>query len=412
MRAFFQVLFFIPLLSFAEIVDRCGDGYLEKIEESLVLHLEGSPYSRGYQHGVLLKKLIQKNIETFIESKMYTSSNLPKIEFFKRNIPLLLEYTPESILEEIKGLSDGSEIEYEKCLALNLFPELFHCSGIIVNGSSTKNSELYHVRALDYSIGSSLHQSATLIVSKPEDALANISVSYAGFVGCVTGMNEQKISLGEVGGLGYPHLKGMPMAFLMKQILEKASSLQDAKELIEHTPRTAEYYYLIADGKIQSGVGVYATNSQVHFIQSGENYALMAPKNMPLHYDPDGKDDKFFLSNYKGECKKGRASIFDEKGNLIANFFNQLKDTIIVTGFPHPSRFSNLYEKLESDFGVIDEQSLMGTLNEKTTLNSNLHNAIFCPSQLKVWISHANGKNYPAYSQPYQCFSFEELIKK
>lgn len=39
----------------AEIVQGEGNGFLEEIQGSKVLHLKGSPYEMGFQHGKLSK---------------------------------------------------------------------------------------------------------------------------------------------------------------------------------------------------------------------------------------------------------------------------------------------------------------------------------------------------------------------
>ena len=40
----------------AETIARCGQGWLETIDGYPVLHLKGTPYEIGYQHGALLKE--------------------------------------------------------------------------------------------------------------------------------------------------------------------------------------------------------------------------------------------------------------------------------------------------------------------------------------------------------------------
>ena len=398
-------------LAHSNPLDQCGEGRLERKNGFQVLHVSGSAYSRGYQQGVLLKDQIKQNIHNFIETEAFTTSKTPQIDFFKKHIPVLLEHTPEHIKEEIQGMSDGSGIDYTQLVQLNLFPELFHCSGVIASGDATKNEQLYHLRVLDYGVASGLLQEPVILVSKPDHKIANVMISYAGFIGCVSGMNERKISIGEVGGLGYPYLEGVPMAFLMKEVLENAATLKEAQSVFLSNPRTAEFFYLISDGNLNQGVGAYATSSQIHWIYPGSSYALLAPGEAPNHYKNNGLHDKFFLSDYQVECKKGRVSLLDDQDRLLANFFNQPKDCIIVTGYFTPDRFTPYYESLEKAHGDVSETTLMNALSEKTTRNSNLHNVIFCPSQLSFWVSHAKSKEEPAFTQPFAAYDLKELLE-
>ena len=85
----------------------------------------------------------------------------------------------------------------------NFFPELFHCSGFAIFGKATADGHIYHGRVLDYLKGVGLEQNAVTIVHQPDYGHAWINISYAGFVGSVTAMNDQGISIGEMGGGGY-----------------------------------------------------------------------------------------------------------------------------------------------------------------------------------------------------------------
>ena len=42
------------------------------------------------------------------------------------------------------------------------------------------------------------------------------TVTYAGFIGSVTGMNAERVSIGEMGGRGMGHWDGTPMALLVR----------------------------------------------------------------------------------------------------------------------------------------------------------------------------------------------------
>ena len=53
----------------AETVARCGQGWLERIDGYPVLHLKGTPYEIGYQHGALLKQDVRANLEYLVNVK-------------------------------------------------------------------------------------------------------------------------------------------------------------------------------------------------------------------------------------------------------------------------------------------------------------------------------------------------------
>ena len=106
----------------AIITDREGCGFIEIKDTNYILHLKGSPYERGYQHGRLLKTMIQRNISTFLDNKQIAVDG--RTQKFIENLPSLMKFIPSHFLEEMKGVSDGSGIAMDKILLLNLFPEM------------------------------------------------------------------------------------------------------------------------------------------------------------------------------------------------------------------------------------------------------------------------------------------------
>ena len=80
-------------------------------------------------------------------------------------------------------------------------------------------------RDLDYMKGVGLEQNAAVIVHQPDQGHAWVNISYAGFIGSVTAMNAKHISIGEMGGRGEGQWDGKPMAQLIREVMEKAGTL-------------------------------------------------------------------------------------------------------------------------------------------------------------------------------------------
>lgn len=396
----------------AEIVQREGDGYLEHLQPSeglqvRVLHLKGTPYEMGFQHGKLCKALIESNVADFIDKPQPALKE--RIELFQRSLSHLISFIPERFQEEMRGLSEGSGIELSKIIALNTFPELIHCSGITVSDAAARDGELYHARVLDYAVGKNLQNTAVLMAVQPNENHAFVNVSYAGFIGSVTGMNDQQIAMGEIGGWGYGHWNGVPMPFLFRDVLERASTLEEAQKLLCDMSRTCEYYYVISDGKSKASIGVYATESQIHFFKPGTTYALLAPKNLPVNYGTNGDHDKFCLPECIMESSSYQSLLFDSGKRLSCLYHKQPPHCLLLTGFAYPERYPLLVERVLSFYGKIDEKALQEIITCPVARNTNLHNAIFMPSHLKLWVSHSGANGEPACNQPYTVFSFSDL---
>ena len=102
---------------------------------------------------------------------------------------------------------------------------------------------------LDYGVDWKLQEHAVLVVAQPDGRIPFVNVTFAGFIGSVSGMNDQQVSIGEMGGSGQGKWAGSPMAFLVRRVLEEAKTLDDAIQIFKTSKRTCEYYYVVADAK-------------------------------------------------------------------------------------------------------------------------------------------------------------------
>jgi isopenicillin-N N-acyltransferase like protein len=355
-----------------------------------LLQIAGLPFEMGYQHGTKLKDKIHQNIQTYIANP--SSEGKERMVSFLPHVPTLTSFIPERYLEEMKGIAKGADVPFSHILLLNLFPEMFHCCAITATGQASKDGSLYHARVLDYSAGKDLQSTAVLMIAQPKEGFSFLNVTYAGFIGSVTGMNEKKISLGEIGGLGYGNWNGCPMPLLLRSILEKASSLDIAKKILSSTKRTCEYYYIVGDGNTQESFGCYATPSKIQYIPPGKDYNLIQ----------DSKESDVAV-------KMGK------KSASSTLFCAQPKDALLLTGLSSPERYPILSERVKNHYGAIDPFSLMEIIKQPVAKKHNLHNAIFHPSSLQVWIANAGTKGAeesPACNEPYHCYNLKELLSE
>lgn len=410
---FKKIMGFITFLSLLS-TGLIAKGTVETKEGHTILSVRGDSYEIGYQHGKLLKESVHLNIARLVDQRVLANQSQPLIKAFFDHLPTLISYVPTRFMEEMKGLANGADVPLEKIVLLNLFPEMVHCSGITVNGKAALNEELYHVRVLDYSVGQSIQDTAVTMVVQPNDSIPFLNITYAGFIGSITGMNASCIAIGQIGGKGYGFWEGIPMAFLLRDILERASSLEQVKEILEASSRTCEHYYLFSDGKTNQSFAAYATASQLHYINPGDSYALLSPSNLPSNYEQDGFNDKFFMLNYEIDQSSHQTVIYKdkEKKKIAALFHKQLQDCLLLTGYSCPSRYPILVDRLLEQYGKIGVRELQEVIKKPIALKDNLHNAIFHPRSLEVWISHAGPQNELACDRPYYHFSLIKLLNE
>lgn len=340
-------------------------GELRWIDGQRVALLHGTPEQIGKAHGELLK---QEAIRC-IDSVLYTFGTAQTIRtgrWFRHDLAdayaRLAPHIPERHKAETRAMAASLGIEDELAQTLNVFPELFHCSGFAVYGKATADGKLYHGRVLDYMTTIGLQDAATTFIVAPEGQHAFANVGYAGFIGSVSGMNARGISLGEMGGRGEGQWDGVPMATLMRRALEECSTLDEVMALWTNSPRTCEYYYVFADGKTNRAVGVAATPDSIQFVQPGQAHELLGPG---------------------------------------------IEDAVVLSA---GSRLETLRERVTQRYGQIDADVAQWLMSRPVAMQSNLHNVLFVPADGVLYVANAS-HNKPAAERPYVRLDLKELLK-
>jgi isopenicillin-N N-acyltransferase like protein len=350
---------------------RCGAGFLDEIDGYRVLHVKGEPYEMGYQQGALLRDNIRENIRFLfgVKAKEITLEiKGMKLLDPKRVIQGIVsqqrKYIPERFFDEMRGIADGAGVDVQDVVVANFIPELFHCSGFALGGSATKDGTLYHGRILDYGCDWKLQEHAVLTVAEPRGRIPFVNVTYAGFVGSVTGMNAERISIGEMGGRGMGHWDGVPMAFLVRMVLEEADELDRAIAIFHDNPRTCEYYFVIADGQAGKAVGMEASWNTFGVIGMGESH----PK-LP----------------------------------------HPLKDAVVLSA---GDRYQELVKRVEKGLGRFEPESARHLMDRPVAMKSNLHSVLFETTTTRFWVANASNDGKPAAEQPYHAFKLRDLLTR
>ncbi len=172
---------------------------------------------------------------------------------------------------ECDALARAAWLSVRDGRAANLFPERFHCSGVAVCGKATIDGKVLHARVLDYMRDIRLQDAAVVTVFMPEGRNKWISQGYAGLIGTVTAMNERGLAIGEMGGRGEGDWDGTPMTFLLREVMERASTVEEGLEILRRSPRTCEYYYVLSD-KSRAMAAVHCDARQITVLRPGEQH--------------------------------------------------------------------------------------------------------------------------------------------
>jgi hypothetical protein len=361
-----EVLAPAPILTAPRQQDRrVQHGELRWIEGQRVAILDGTPEQIGTAHGQLLHDESIRCIESVLYS-FGTAHVIRTGHWFRHDIEAayarLAPHIPERHKQETRALAAALNLPNETLQILNVFPEMFHCSGFAVFNSATKDGKLYHGRVLDYMTTIGLQDAATTFIVKPEGYLSFANVGYAAFIGSVSGMNTKAISLGEMGGKGEGHWDGVPMATLMRRALEECSTLEEVMQLWTESPRTCEYYYVFADGKTNEAVGVAAYPESIEFIKPGQSHERL------------------------GEG---------------------ITDAVVLSA---GSRLEELRKRVTEKHGEIDADVGMWLMSRPVAMQSNLHNVLFVPADGILYVANASHTK-PAAEMPYVKLDLHQLLQ-
>jgi hypothetical protein len=174
-------------------------------------------------------------------------------------------------------------------------------------------------------------------------------------------MNARHISIGEMGGRGEGNWDGKPMAQLMREVMEKASTLDEAIAIMQKGPRTCAYYYVISDGKTKQAVGLAATPEKLEIVKLGEAHELL----------PDA-----------------------------------VKDCVLLSA---GDRYKTLVQRVKANYGKFDAAAARELMTRPVAMNSCIQAVLFAPDTLDFWVANADNHNVASHTR-FTHYNLAELL--
>ena len=220
----------------------------------LSVELSGSAYERGVQHGKALKAEIAAVLGSFkadLKTSRMRDPDSLIAEFLHATdfIPAIKKWTPD-LLDEVKGIADGSEQKFEAIFAYQLPDEIWvyfdkqdanHCSGLGV--AKTVTHPAYVAQNLD--LESWRHGSqAVLHILQTETLPEQFIFTTAGLI-AANGVNNYSIgvcanTLMQLNASG----DGLPVGFVIRGLLARKSE-QSALEFIKTVHHASGQNYIL-----------------------------------------------------------------------------------------------------------------------------------------------------------------------
>eukprot|EP00759_Apiculatamorpha_spiralis_P007291 PhF_6_TR14275/c0_g1_i2/m.22959 len=252
-----------------------------------LVHLWGPGYNAGLAFGQLFKSTLNATLTdvwTFLKNEVETELEkyVPQwladmvAEFglevaLDMTYELTVNYTNTYVYEEIRGMSDGSGVDFLTLRRVNQVAGLTEgkCSMFGSWGSSSLNSHTIQLRALDWETEAPFANNPLVTVYHANDTSSNsyVTVGIPGLVGALTGVSDRQLGISEI-GVSYPDASfgnesrvGVPFLFLLRDILHYDNTVDDATNRMINSKRTCDLILGVGDGKLGTFRGYQHSSS-------------------------------------------------------------------------------------------------------------------------------------------------------
>lgn len=168
-----------------------------------VLHLSGTPYEQGLQHGKELKDRIAHNLDVYFK-RFESEVKLTRDEVLSRAIAYrqAIESQNADYTAAMRGVADGSEFDIDEIAALNVRYEIIYyqysigirndgCTAFAVMPNASANGHLLMGQNWDWIP----EVKGALLHTVDADAFETITFTEAGIVGGKIGLNSEGVGL-------------------------------------------------------------------------------------------------------------------------------------------------------------------------------------------------------------------------
>lgn len=225
-----------------------------------LIKLRGTGFERGLQHGTAIKGAIDLAVQRWKADLREFRNSDPDLliaEFLQATkfLPAIQKWTPD-LLEEVRGMAEGSGHPFETMLAYQLVDELWvyldernahHCSSVGVARRGHRPAFI----AQNLDLESFRHGTQTVLhIRPPEGEPEQLVFTTAGLIGAV-GVNRSGVAVGANTLMQLQASRdGLPVAFVVRGVLARTSEPSALAFLSGVKHASGQNYMLGIGGKV------------------------------------------------------------------------------------------------------------------------------------------------------------------
>lgn len=366
--------------------------------------ISGTSIERGAAYGVVSKDLLKYQEDVFVNQIHeivpcdWWAEFLHKlIIIFNRN---MAKHIPDEYREEIYAMSLSCTDEYNsygspyvRQLNYHAAHDIGHamqeymlvgCSSFATWAEESESNNLIIGRNFDFYVGDDFAINKVVLFVEPESGYKFASISWAGMIGVLSGMNERGLTVTINAAKGaIPISSAMPISLLARHILQNASNIAEAYEIALRFDTFVSESLLIGSANDGYAAIIEKTPTQIALYRTPNSRIVSTNHYQSSLYDLD-KHNCDNISTSDSPYRYARL-------NELINEYSPITPTDAV------DILRNRYGANNEDIGLCNEKSINQFIAH--------HSVVFEPEELRFWVS-----TKPWQLGEYICYDLEEVF--
>ncbi len=347
----------------------------------------GNPINLGNNIGDLTTELVQQQeeiffnkIEELVPSKFSQRFLRKFLSWYTRKMYL---YVNDEYKQEIFGISqylsnryDFIADNYQRSLYLHAAHDIGHaiqdlalvgCSSFAVWGEKTEDGNLLIARNFDFYIGDDFAKEKIIAFINPEKGYKFISVSWAGFVGVMSGMNDKGLTVTiNAGKSDLPLVAKTPISLVAREIIQYASNIEEAIAIARKKEVFVSESILVGSAKDNKAVLIEISPENFGVFEVGNSSKLICSNHFQSEAYQDDENNKLHMVESHSKYR------YDKMVELL-NKEPKITPKIAVDILRNKKGLNN------KDLGYGNEKALNQLIAH--------HGVVFLPHKKMVWVS-------------------------
>lgn len=366
-----------------------GNNWFRKSSSGLFeLYVEGNDFERGVINGKLTQELVQRQedhfsaqIEKMIPSTFYRHFLKYFIGWFNRH---LASQVKEEYKREIYGVSMAASDKYDyigspyqRILNYHAAHDIGHalqsmalvgCTSFGTWGAHSADSAFIIGRNFDFFVGDKFAEDKIVAFFKPTAGHGYMTVTWGGFTGAVSGMNEAGLTVTiNAAKTDMPSGSATPVSLVAREILQYAGNISEALAITRSRRMFVSESFLVGSAADNKAVVIEKTPDSLDVYDPHLDYIVCANhfQGAGLGALPSNQQQiKESASAYR--YQRVQELLAQAPANTVQQTINILRDTRGIAG---------------SDIGLGNEKAINQLIAH--------HSIVFEPKKRLVWVSTA-----------------------